>query len=56
MVLQKKCYDLKGRVQWFSMQVVMNKCFLLNPEKIDLLNPEKKRLVVIEKNAKKRTL
>jgi len=22
----------KGRVQWFSMQVVMNKCFLLNPE------------------------
>jgi len=23
----------KGRVQCFSMQVVMNKCFLLNPEK-----------------------
>jgi len=23
-----------GRVQCFSMQVVMNKCFLLNPEKI----------------------
>jgi len=25
--------DLKGRVHCFSMQVVMNKCFLLNPEK-----------------------
>jgi len=24
---------LKGRLQCFSMQVVMNKCFLLNPEK-----------------------
>jgi len=24
---------LKGPVQCFSMQVVMNKCFLLNPEK-----------------------
>jgi len=23
----------KGRVYCFSMQVVMNKCFLLNPEK-----------------------
>jgi len=23
----------KGRVQCFSMQVVINKCFLLNPEK-----------------------
>jgi len=25
--------NLKGPVQYFSMQVVMNKCFLLNPEK-----------------------
>jgi len=25
--------SLKGRVQCFSMQVVINKCFLLNPEK-----------------------
>jgi len=24
---------LKGRVQYFSMQVILNKCFLLNPEK-----------------------
>jgi len=24
---------IKGRVQCFSMQVVTNKCFLLNPEK-----------------------
>jgi len=24
----------KGRVQCFSMQVVINKCFLLNPEQI----------------------
>jgi len=27
------CYFIKGRVQSFSMQVVINKCFLLNPEK-----------------------
>jgi len=26
--------SLKGRVQCFSMQVVTNKCFLLNPKKI----------------------
>jgi len=26
-------FHLKGQVQCFSMQVVMNKCFLLNPEK-----------------------
>jgi len=41
--------DLKCRVQCFSMQVVMNKCFLLNPEK----NLVQIRLVVFEntKNA-----
>jgi len=33
------------------MQVVMNKCFLLNPEK----NLTQICLVVFEKNAKKRT-
>jgi len=41
---------IKGRVHCFSMQVVMNKCFLL------FLNPKKSlaqiRLVVFEKNAK----
>jgi len=26
-------FFLKGRMQCFSMQVVINKCFLLNPEK-----------------------
>jgi len=26
-------YKFKGRVHYFSMQVVINKCFLLNPEK-----------------------
>jgi len=26
--------EFKGRVHCFSMQVVMNKCFILNPEKI----------------------
>jgi len=39
---------LKGRVQYFSMQVVMNKCFLLNSEK----NLVQICLVVFEKNAK----
>jgi len=34
------------------MQVVMNKCFLLNPEK----NLAHIRLVLFEKNAKTRTL
>jgi len=28
----QNCY-FKGRVHCFSMQAVMNKCFLLNPEK-----------------------
>jgi len=36
----------KGRVHCFSMQVVMNKCFLLNPEKRTLAQI---RLVVFEK-------
>jgi len=39
---------LKGRVHCFSMQVVMNKYFLLNPEKI----LAQIRLVVFEINAK----
>jgi len=31
---QENCLVVfKGRVHCFSMQVVMNKCFLLNPEK-----------------------
>jgi len=38
---------IKGRVHCFSMQVVMNKCFLLNPEK----NLTQICLVVFEKNA-----
>jgi len=41
-------FDLKGRVHCFSMQVVMTKCFLLNPDK----NMAQIRLVVFEKNAK----
>jgi len=40
--------DFKGWVHSFSMQVVMNTCFLLNPEK----NLAQVRLVVFEKNAK----
>jgi len=39
---------LKGSVQYFSMQVVINKCFFLNPEK----NLAQIRLAVFEKNAK----
>jgi len=42
---------IKGREQCFLMQlmqVVMNKCFLLNPEN----NLAQIRLVVFEKNAK----
>jgi len=39
---------IKGRVHCFSMQVVMNKRFLLNPEK----NLAQISLVVFEKNAK----
>jgi len=37
----------KGQVQCFSMQVVINKCFLLNPEK----TLAQIRLVVLDKNA-----
>jgi len=29
----KKSYEFKARLHCFLMQVVMNKCFLLNPEK-----------------------
>jgi len=47
-LLIKKFLDLKGRVHCFSMQVVMNKCFLINPEK----NLAQIRLVVFKKNAK----
>jgi len=32
-VLMKKVYCFKGRVQCFSIQVAINKCFLRNPEK-----------------------
>jgi len=39
--------DFKGQMHRFSMQVVMNKCFLLNLEK----NLAQIRLVVYEKNA-----
>jgi len=39
---------LNGRVHCFSMQVVMNKCFLQNLEK----NLAQIRLVVFEKSAK----
>jgi len=39
---------LKGRVQCFSMQVVINNFFLLNPEKKKLVQI---RLVFFEKNA-----
>jgi len=26
-------FNIKGPIQCFSMQVIMNKCFLLNPDK-----------------------
>jgi len=42
---------LKGRVQYFLMQVVINKCFLLNPKK----KLAQIRLVVFEKNTKTHT-
>jgi len=38
---------VKGRVHCFSIKVVMNKCFLLNPEK----NMAQIHVVVFEKNA-----
>jgi len=40
--------EIKSQVQCFSMQIIMNKCFLLNSEKKLAQN----RLVVFEKNAK----
>jgi len=40
-------FSFEDRVHCFSMQIVMNKCFLLNPEK----NLTQIRLVVFEKNA-----
>jgi len=40
--------QLKGRVHCFLIQVVMNKCFLLSPEK----KLAQIHLVVFEKNAK----
>jgi len=43
----------KGRVHCFSMQVVMNKCFVQNPQKILALI---RFYVVFEKNAKTHTL
>jgi len=43
-----KCMCIKRRVQCFSMQVVINKCFPLNPEK----GLVQIHLVVFEKNAK----
>jgi len=45
--------SVKERVHCFSMQIVINKCFFLNPERKKLAQI---RLVVFEKNAKKRTL
>jgi len=44
--------EIKGRVQRFTMQVVINKCFLLNPEQ----NLEQTRLVVFEEKHNNRTL
>jgi len=46
-LIKKKKNDIKGQVHCFSMQIVMNKCFLLNPEK----NLAQIRLVVFEKYA-----
>jgi len=39
--------DAHDRMHCFSMQVVMNKCFLLNQKKLAQI-----RLVIFEKNAK----
>jgi len=43
-----KSFKFKGRVHCFSMQIAMNKCIFLSPEK----NLVQIRLVVFEKNAK----
>jgi len=45
--LAREKFRLKGRVQCFSMQVVINKWFLLNPKK----KLAQIRLVIFEKNA-----
>jgi len=47
--MQHNVVSVKGRVQCFSMQVVINKYFLLNLEKKNL---SQIRLVVFEKNSK----
>jgi len=46
-IIDIKNTRVQDRVQCFSMQVVMNKCFLQNPEK----SLVQIRLVVFEKNA-----
>jgi len=51
-VIRLLIFAFKGPVQCFLMQVVMNMCFLLNPEK----NLVYTCLVVFEKNTKRRTL
>jgi len=50
---------LKGQMHCFTMQIVTNKCFLLNPEKMVQICLKKKKkkklaqiLLVLEKNAK----
>jgi len=52
MLCESSTLKAKGRVHCFSMLIVMYKCFLLNTEK----KLTQIRLVVFEKNAKKRTL
>jgi len=44
--------SLKGQVQCFSMQIVMNKCFFLNPEQKNGANPSCR----FHEKRKKRTL
>jgi len=48
-------HTTKGRVHCFSMQVVMNKCFLLNPEKkfgadFTVFREKRKNTTLIPKN------
>jgi len=49
---EKALKQFKCLVECFLIQVVINKCFLLNPEK----KLAQIRFVVFEKNAKKRAL
>jgi len=51
-ILKNDTRYFKGRVQCFSMQVVINKCFLLNFEKIFSTDP----FCRFEKNVKNYTL